>query len=264
MLKLSLRSESCKHSCMLWGASAINPGKANRFGFDPWGDLFFFFFWGSYSPCIPNISFCILFSTPLFFYHLVSNLLISAFYLTVCLFSPLPLPVFVASANALCGWGADVFTSRGRALLANGHVMWSNAQPVALERALGSRAEQARQTLRKRRSGELSLARRGSPAPWAKLESRKGRTRRQRDGEGQKRWQSWCCWQTNIKNKKKMNKKREREKLYTMDCGKPDGLCTKAHFGLQNYIWHSGAYVLGVIHTDTVCCCGFSGMLHAP
>lgn len=36
--------------------------------------------------------------------------------------------------------------------------------------------------------------------------------------------------------KKKMNKKREREKQYTMDCGKPDGLCTKAHFGLQNYI----------------------------
>lgn len=147
-------------------------------------------FFGSYSPCIPNISFHILFSTLLFFYHLVSNLLISAFYLTVCLSSPLPLPVFVASANALCGWGADVFTSRGRALLANGHVMWSNAQPVALERALGSRAEQAGQTLRKRRSGELSLARRGSPAPWAKLESRKGRTRRQRDGEGQKRWQS--------------------------------------------------------------------------
>lgn len=214
MLKLSLRSESCKHSCMLWGASAINPGKANRFGFDPWGDLFFFFFLGSYSPCIPNISFCILFSTPLFFYHLVSNLLISAFYLTVCLFSPLPLPVFVASANALCGWGADVFTSRGRALLANGHVIWSNAQPVALERALGSRAEQARQTLRKRRSGELSLARRGSPAPWAKLESRKGRTRRQRDGEGQKRWQSWCCWQTNMKKKKKWIKN-ERERSCT-------------------------------------------------
>ena len=56
--------------------------------------------------------------------------------------------------------------------------------------------------------GELSLARRGSPAPWAKLESRKGRNQDKEMDRGQKRWQSW--WQTNIKKEKKKKNERER------------------------------------------------------
>lgn len=54
---------------------------------------------------------------------------------------------------------AAVLASRGSAHLANGHVMWSNAQEVAKQRAPGPIAKAARHTHKKKQTVELSLAR---------------------------------------------------------------------------------------------------------
>lgn len=208
MLKLSLRSESCKHSCMLWGASAINPGKANGFGFDPWGDLFLFccfFFFGSYSPCIPNISFCILFSTLFFFYHLVSNLLISAFYLTVCLSSPLPPARKLSPSLSL--WCLPMRSVVGGLMFSQvgeGHFsqmdMSCGAMPSQLHWREPWGLEQSKPGRHWERGEVENYLWSGEAALFPGLSWSHGR-----DGPGdkemervKKRWQSWCCWQTNI------------------------------------------------------------------
>lgn len=259
MLKLSLRSESCKHSCMLWGASAINPGKANGFGFDLWGDLFFFWevihhpiqiylFASSFQPC----------------FSFITSSATSSFLHSISQYALLTTPPARKLSPSLSLWYLPMRSVVGGLMFSQvgeGHFSQMDMSCGAMPSQLHWREPWGLERSKPGRQwekGELSLARRGSPAPWAKLESRKGRNQDKEMDRGQKRWQSW--WQTNIKKEKK-KKKREGEKLYTMDCRKPDGSCTKAHFRLQNYIWHSGAYVLGVIHTDSVHCWGFSGTL---
>lgn len=60
--------------------------------------------------------------------------------------------------------------------------MWSPAQPVALERALGSSARAARQTLRKR--GTI-FGQAGQHTPWAKeTDTERKRLREDRKGLG--------------------------------------------------------------------------------
>lgn len=264
MLKLSLRSESCKHSCMLWGASAINPGKANRFGFDPWGDLFFVFslevihhafqiylFASSFQLCFSFITL----SATSSFLHSISQYASPHHFPSLSLWR-LPMRSVV---------GGLMFSQVGE-----GHFsqmdMSCGAMPSQLRWREPWGLEQSKPGRHWERGEVENYLWPGEAAPLPGPSWSHGR-----DGPGDKEMERVknagrvdVAGKQIWKKKKKMNKKREREKLYTMDCGKPDGLCTKAHFGLQNYIWHSGAYVLGVIHTDTVCCCGFSGMLHTP
>lgn len=183
MLKLSLRSESCKHSWMLWGTSTINPRKANGFkGFQrrpQQGDC-------------GGSQFCVCISFLFYLYRfLINTILLLSLCHSMPILTHLPSKKLSPSLPLWCLPVCSVVRGLLFSQVGEGHVLQMDMSCGAMPSQLHGREpwglEQSSQADTEK--GELSLARRVRmlPGPCTeKTDRKRKRWREDRKGVG---WQ---------------------------------------------------------------------------